>query len=82
MANYDFKVLNDKEFEELARDILNKKFSLQLQSFKKGKDKGIDLRFAKPTNSNSIIAQAKHYYTSGYKLLIENLKWRLIKLNL
>lgn len=38
---YDFSTLDSNDFELLARDILNAKFGMDLQSFKAGKDKGI-----------------------------------------
>jgi len=71
---YDFSTLNDKEFEKLARDILNKKFDLDLQDFKYGQDLGVDLRYSSPKNINSIVVQAKHYVKSGYKKLLSELK--------
>jgi DNA polymerase III delta prime subunit len=72
--SYDFSTLNDKEFEKLARDILNLKFNMDLQDFKVGKDQGIDLRYSTSRNNNAVIVQAKHYLRSGYKMLIKDLK--------
>lgn len=69
MGNYDFSTLNDKEFEQISRDLLNAKHKLGLQDFKTGKDKGVDLRFSTPHNNNSIVAQVKHYVGSGYPQL-------------
>lgn len=74
MPKYDFTTLNDKDFEELARDLLNKKMKLGLQSYKSGRDGGIDLRYASSKNPNEIIAQVKHYYNSGLNLLMKTLK--------
>src|SRR6185312_11241899 len=71
---YDFSVLDDKVFERLSMDILNEKFSLDLQSFKNGKDGGIDLRYSTSENIDSIVVQAKHFVTSGYRALIRDLK--------
>jgi hypothetical protein len=59
MNNYDFSTLHDKEFEELVRDLLNEEFNMDLQSFKSGKDKGIDLRYASKKNQNEVIVQVK-----------------------
>jgi hypothetical protein len=53
--SYNFSSLNDKEFEKLARDVLNLRFSLDLQDFKSGKDNGIDLRYSTTANRNSIV---------------------------
>lgn len=69
MSNYDFSTLNDKEFEEIARDLLNAKYGLALQNFKVGRDKGIDLRFSTSENNNSIVVQVKHYANSTYAQL-------------
>ncbi|WP_394421209.1 restriction endonuclease [Tenacibaculum mesophilum] len=59
MNNYDFSTLNDKEFEEISKDLLNTKFNLKLQSFRIGKDKGVDLRYSTEKNNNSLVVQAK-----------------------
>ncbi|WP_420573896.1 restriction endonuclease [Kordia sp.] len=69
MNNYDFSTLNDKEFEEISKDLLNAKFNLKLQSFRIGKDKGVDLRFSTEKNNNSLVVQAKHYSKSTYSNL-------------
>jgi hypothetical protein len=69
MSNYNFSTLNDKEFEKISKDLLNAKFCFDLQDFKVGKDKGIDLRFSSPKNNNSIIVQVKHYVGSGFAQL-------------
>jgi hypothetical protein len=70
---YDFSALNDKEFEKLSRDVLNNKFNLDLQDFKTGQDKGVDLRYSSTENVNTIVVQAKHYLKSGYKKLLADL---------
>lgn len=67
--NYNFSTLNDKEFEQIAKDLLNAKFKMELQDFKVGKDKGIDLRFSTQEKDNSIVVQAKHYIGSDYAQL-------------
>lgn len=69
MSNYTFSTLNDKEFEEISKDLINAKFSLGLQSFRTGRDGGIDIRHSSPENNNSIVVQVKHYINSGYSLL-------------
>lgn len=70
--NYDFSVLNDKEFEQLVCDGLNSWQNLDLQDFKAGIDQGIDLRYNSSGNKNFIIVQAKHYLKSGYKKLLND----------
>lgn len=74
MNEYNFSTLNDKDFEILVKDLLNAEFDLNLQHFKSGKDKGIDLRYSQPTNNNSIVVQVKHYVGSGYSQLKSKLK--------
>lgn len=74
MTNYNFTTLNDKEFEELSRDLLSRKLNLHLQSFRTGKDKGIDLRYSTVSNENEIIVQVKHYAGSKFSNLISVLK--------
>lgn len=72
--SYNFSALNDKDFEQFSRDILNHHFSLDLQDFKPGRDGGIDLRHSSPENKNEIVVQAKHYLKSGVKKLISDLR--------
>ncbi|NCB70101.1 MAG: hypothetical protein EOM47_14825 [Bacteroidia bacterium] len=61
MANYDFSTLNDKDLEILVCDLFTREFSVNFQSFKAGKDKGIDLRYSTNNSENEIIVQVKHY---------------------
>lgn len=79
MAQYDFQTINDKEFEELCKDLLNRKYDLDLQSFRRGRDKGIDLRLSTAASSNSIVVQAKQFGLSGYKLLYRSLEQEVAK---
>lgn len=74
MSKYDFSTLNDKDFEELSRDLLQKELNITFESFKSGRDKGIDLRYSKPSNNENIILQAKHYLKSGLSQLKSKLK--------
>lgn len=46
MINYDFSTLNDRDLEELTRDVLTEKLNFNFQSFKPGPNKGIDLRYS------------------------------------
>ena len=74
MNDYNFSTLNDKEFELLTLDILNKAFELNLHSFKDGKDKGRDLRYATSGNDNEVVVQVKHYIRSEFAQLKFTLK--------
>lgn len=73
MSNYDFKSLNDIEFEVLALDLLSNFKGILIERFKRGKDAGIDGRFYEDMN-RKIIIQIKHYATTGYSGLISSLK--------
>ena len=72
MLAYRFDVLNDKEFEELVRELLQRSLGCEFQSFKTGKDKGIDLRYS-TDRDNEIIVQVKHYVNSAFSNLKSNL---------
>jgi hypothetical protein len=73
MPNYNFNTLSGHEFEILVRDLLQEELSIRLESFKSGRDKGIDLRYA-PSKDNSLIVQCKHYVGSGTTKLLADLK--------
>ncbi|OVE69030.1 hypothetical protein CCS79_08880 [Clostridium diolis] len=72
---YDFKMLSDYDFELLIRDLLQKVLHCRLESFKKGRDNGIDLRYSCTNNINNIVIQCKHYANSTFS----NLKSKLLK---
>ncbi len=73
MSNYDFKTLSPIDFEILVRDLLQEEFGVRLESFKTGRDQGIDLRFFSGYDHNLII-QCKHYVESPYSVLVRQLK--------
>lgn len=78
MNNYDFLILSPNEFENLTRDLLQKKLGVFIESFTTGKDGGIDLRCAKD-KAKKIIIQAKRY--DRLSNLISNLKKEVKKVN-
>jgi len=73
MPDYTFHTLSPIDFENLVRDILQSELSIRLESFKAGKDQGIDLRYSK-AGGLSLIVQAKHYAETGFRGLLTNLK--------
>ena len=73
MSNYTFETLSANEFENLVRDLLQEELDIRLESFKTGRDQGIDLRYA-PDRDNSLVVQCKHYVRSGTKKLIYDLE--------
>jgi DNA polymerase III delta prime subunit len=71
---YRLDVLHNKDFEDLAKDLLEKDLgNIRLQSFRSGKDKGIDMRYAADFE-NEIIVQAKHYIHSTFSNLKRELE--------
>lgn len=43
--SYDFSKLNDQEFEKLGASIIQKTSNQRVETFKAGKDAGVDGRF-------------------------------------
>nr|WP_321453147.1 restriction endonuclease [uncultured Carboxylicivirga sp.] len=78
MNNYDLLTLSPNEFENLIRDLLQKKLGVFIESFTTGRDGGIDLRCAKDS-SKKIIIQAKRY--KNLNSLLGNLKKEVKKVN-
>jgi len=56
---YNYFNLNDVEFENLCKDIIERMLSINLRRFSKGRDGGIDL--TDNVIKNSTIVQIKHY---------------------
>lgn len=72
MADYDFHELSPLDFEHLVRDLFQADEGISLESFKTGKDKGIDFRFAR--GPDRIIGQCKHYLRTGLSGLLQSVK--------
>jgi hypothetical protein len=51
MSRFSYSSLSSHDFEELARDLLQAEWGVPLEAFRSGRDKGIDLRYSKPTSS-------------------------------
>lgn len=73
MNTYDFRALNDKEFESVAVDLLSAENAARIERFKPGKDKGVDGRWF-TFSGNENVVQCKHWVGSGYKKLAKYLK--------
>jgi len=73
MANYDFKSLSSYDFELLVRDLLQADLKINLQTYKPGKDKGIDIR-GFVSSKNTLIVQCKHYAASKFANLYKTVK--------
>lgn len=74
MSKYDFSTLNDQDFEDIVCDLLTAEHGITYQSFKPGRDKGIDLRYSTKDNENHTVVQVKHYLNSGVSALKSTLK--------
>lgn len=77
MTNYNFSNLSPFEFELLSRDLLQDNLNITLETFKEGKDKGIDFR---AFTDNYLIVQCKKY--QKYSDLYSNLKKEVSKVKL
>lgn len=71
MSDYDFSQLSPHDFELLCRDLLQAEWSLVLESFKAGKDGGIDFRYAQV--GKQIIVQCKRFVETGFAGLLREL---------
>lgn len=72
---YNYADLNDVEFEELCKDVMQNKLNEHLRTFARGKDKGIDIR----NDNDSIVIQVKHYEKSPYSMLKGSLNKEILK---
>ncbi|TRX71835.1 restriction endonuclease [Carboxylicivirga sp. M1479] len=70
---YDFSKLNDREFEALGASVVGKVLNERIETFKPGRDGGVDGRFWIGAKKEGII-QCKHYIGTPYNILISKLK--------
>jgi hypothetical protein len=73
MNDYDFRTLNDKEFEVLATDLLSNRDGHKYERFKPGRDAGVDGRYFKPDGTEAIL-QCKHWPSSPLERLTKHLQ--------
>jgi hypothetical protein len=79
MPDYDFHQLSPYDLEILARDLLQAHWGVTLESFKTGRDGGVDLRYA--TGPNKTVVQVKHYLRTGLNGLLRDLKTEASKVH-
>jgi hypothetical protein len=79
MPEYSFATLSPLDFEFLVRDLLQKHLNCYLESFKSGKDGGIDLRHSKAHGQPWII-QCKRYVETSFSKLETEIKKEVFKL--
>ena len=72
MHDYDFKSLNDKEFEVFAADLLSARDGVNYERFKPGRDQGVDGRYFMKTGEE-VILQSKHWPESTLQKLVKHL---------
>lgn len=73
MQEYDFKALNDKEFEALCVDLIGSQLGKRFERFKPGRDSGVDGRFFTAPTEEMII-QCKHWANTPIEQLIRHLR--------
>jgi DNA polymerase III delta prime subunit len=78
MSDYDFHQLSPYDLETLARDLLQARWGVQIESFKTGKDGGIDLRCA--LGRDQIVVQVKHYFRTGVSGLLREIRAEVSKI--
>ena len=69
---YDFSQLSSLDFEEICRDLLQEEMGERLETFKPGRDQGIDVRLL--LGKKKTYMQCKHYIKSGLPALLNKLK--------
>jgi Restriction endonuclease len=69
---YDFQQLSPHDLETLVRDLLQAEWGVALESFKTGRDGGVDLRYAR--GPHNLVVQVKHYVRTGLAGLLRDLK--------
>lgn len=73
MSDYDFKPLNDKEFEILCADLIGEVEGTRIERFKAGRDAGVDGRFF-ASEGKEVILQCKHWSNTPLRQLIRELE--------
>jgi hypothetical protein len=77
--HYDFQQLSPHDLEILIQDLLQAEWGVALESFKAGRDGGIDLRYAR--GDHRLIVQVKHYVRTGLNGLLRDLKAEAAKIS-
>lgn len=73
MSDYDFRQLNDKEFEAFCADILGVSIGHRVERFKPGRDSGVDGRYFS-SSGGEVIVQCKHWSNTPIAQLLRELK--------
>jgi DNA polymerase III delta prime subunit len=79
--DYDFQTLSPDDFEKLIADLFSAEWGTILESYKPGKDSGIDLLHSrKIENHDNAILQCKRYPSLGFLQLLNSFKKELPKI--
>ena len=79
---YDFTTLSPDDFEELAADLLSHNWGIRLEAFKRGKDRGIDLRNTRVLEpSGTTIVQCKRYAPHKFAELLRAVNSEKVKID-
>jgi len=70
---YDFKSLSDYDFEQLVCDLLSVQQGRQVESFRQGRDQGVDLRYTTVDGGKAVV-QCKHYVKTPFSGLCAAMK--------
>jgi len=77
---YDFTTLSPGDFENLVADLLSRSWGQHLESFKAGKDGGIDLRPPRTADEGDTVVQCKRYAPHKFVELLRSVRLELPKL--
>jgi hypothetical protein len=80
VPEYGFHQLSPYDLEVLTRDLVQAHWRVTIESFKSGKDRGVDLRYAAGTGK--VIVQVKHFAKTGLSGLLRELKSEAAKVRL
>lgn len=72
MGSYDFRTLDDKEFEAFCCDILGEHLGVRFERFKRGRDRGVDGRFF-TSAGDEVVLQCKHWADTPVEQLVRRL---------
>jgi len=80
--SYDFTTLSPDDFEHLVADLLSRSWGVRVESFKPGKDTGIDLRNTRVlAGTETAIVQCKRYAPHKFEELHRSVKMEKKKLD-
>lgn len=81
LMSYDFTTLSPQDFEILVADLLSREWGAQLETFKAGRDGGIDLRHSRTLSGDPrTVVQCKRYAPHRYSELRRSVAKELDKL--